>query len=132
MDWVSWLLSCVGVIGLIFFLFYALKKLTKKVSVTSGSKLRVLDRVSLGRDSMLLVISVAGKLMLIGVTPQRVEKLCDLEQSEEDYLSGAQAQDFRSVLADLLWKKPQEDSADTQESSSESENNDTDTDSIGH
>lgn len=75
MDWITWLLSFLGVIGLIFLLFYALKKLNKRVSVGSGSRLRVLDRVSLGKDGMLLVVSAAGKLMLIGVTPQRVEKL---------------------------------------------------------
>lgn len=117
MNWVSWLLSFIGVIGLIFLLFYALKKLGKKVSVTSGSKLRVLDRVSLGRDGMLLVVCVAGKLMLIGATPQRVEKLCDLEQTEEEYFSGKeQEQDFKSVLASVLWKKPLNGSAGSETS----------------
>lgn len=130
MDWISWLLSLIGVIGLIFLLFYALKKLNKKVNVTSGSKLRVLDRVSLGRDGMLLVISVTGKLMLIGVTPQRVEKLCDLEQSEEEYISGTQEQDFKSVLASVLWKKPQ--TGNGSDNSDGDKPTDTDTDNIRH
>lgn len=107
MDWIVWIFSLLGVLGLIFLLFYALKKLNKSVSVGTGSKLRVLDRVNLGRDGMLLVVSVDGKLMLIGVTPQRVEKLCDLESTEEEYLKGSEAQDFKSVLASVLWKKPQ-------------------------
>lgn len=130
MDWISWLLSFIGVIGLILLLFYALKKLSKSVNVASGSKLRVLDRVSLGRDGMLLVISVTGKLMLIGVTPQRVEKLCDLDQTEEEYLSGLEGQNFKSVLASVLWKKPQtEDTAD----GSEGDNTpDTETDKAEH
>lgn len=125
MDWFSWLLSFIGVIGLIFLLFYAFKKLNKRVSVASGSKLRVLDRVNLGRDGMLLVVSVTGKLMLIGVTPQRVEKLCDLEQTEEEYLSGSREQDFKSVLASVLWKKPQEENG-----GGAPENPDSDTDRI--
>ncbi|MDE6580383.1 MAG: flagellar biosynthetic protein FliO [Ruminiclostridium sp.] len=75
MDWLQWLLSFIGVIGLIFFLFYALRKLNKGISVKSGSRLRVLDRVSIGRDSMLLVVSVCGKVILLGVTSQRIEKL---------------------------------------------------------
>lgn len=107
MDWIVWFLSLLGVLGLIVLLFYALKKLNKRVSIGTGSKLRVLDRVNLGRDGMLLVVSVDGKLMLIGVTPQRVEKLCDLESTEEEYLSGGETQDFKSVLASVLWKKPQ-------------------------
>lgn len=130
MDWISWLLSLIGVIGLIFLLFYALKKLNKKVNVTSGSKLRVLDRVSLGRDGMLLVISVTGKLMLIGVTPQRVEKLCDLEQTEEEYISGTQEQDFKSVLASVLWKKQQ--TGNGSDNSDGDKSTDTETDNIRH
>ncbi len=108
MDWLTWLLSFIGVIGLIFLLFWAMKKLNKRVSIGSGSRLRVLDRVSLGKDGMLLVISAAGKLMLIGVTPQRVEKLCDLDQTEEDYLSALSEnnpKDFKSALYSVLFKK---------------------------
>lgn len=110
MDWVQWLLSFIGVLGLIFFLFYALKKLNKGISVKSGNRLRVLDRVSLGRDGMLLIVSVCGKLMLLGVTAHRVEKLCDLDISEEEYSASLQQQgiDFKSVLSSALNKKEQE------------------------
>lgn len=107
MDWLQWLLSFIGVLGLIFFLFYALKKLNKGVSVKSGNRLRVLDRVNLGRDGMLLVVSVCGKLMLLGATSSRVEKLCDLDITEEEY-SIQQSGDFKSVLSSVLGKNRQE------------------------
>lgn len=127
MDWIVWIFSLLGVLGLIFLLFYALKKLNKSVSIGTGSKLRVLDRVNLGRDGMLLVVSVDGKLMLIGVTPQRVEKLCDLESTEEEYLKGSEAQDFKSVLASVLWKKPQsEQGKNDTDPQSEQDNDDAD------
>lgn len=122
MDWFVWFLSFLGVLGLIVVMFYALRKLNKKVSIGAGSKLRVLDRVNIGRDGMLLVISVDGKLMLIGATAQRVEKLCDLDSSEEDYLSGAQTQDFKSVLASVLWKKPQQENEKSGGTSADTEN----------
>lgn len=105
LDWVVWLFSFLGVLGLIFLLFYALKKLNKSVNISSGSKLRVIDRVNLGKDGMLLVVSVDKKLMLIGATTQRVEKLCDLETTEEEYLSGNSGQDFKTVLSSVIWKK---------------------------
>lgn len=111
MDWIVWLCSFLGVLGLIVLLFYALKKLNRRVSIGTGSKLRVLDRVNLGRDGMLLVISVNGKLMLVGSTPQRIEKLCDLDMTEEEYSSLEDAPDFRSVFA-ALWKKPQQESSE--------------------
>lgn len=107
MDWLQWLLSFIGVLGLIFFLFYALKKLNKGVSVKSGNRLRVLDRVNLGRDGMLLVVSICGKLMLLGATSSRVEKLCDLDITEEEY-GIQQSGDFKSVLSSVLGKNRQE------------------------
>ena len=108
MDWLQWLLSFIGVIGLIFFLFYALRKLNKGISVKSGSRLRVLDRVSIGRDSMMLVVSVCGKVMLLGVTSQRMEKLCDLDITEKEYLDMEQTPDFKSVLASAFFKRQEQ------------------------
>lgn len=107
MEWLQWLLSFIGVLGLIFFLFYALKKLNKGISVKSGNRLRVLDRVNLGRDGMLLVVSVCGKLMLLGATVNRIEKLCDLDITEEEY-NIQQSADFKSVLSSVLGKSRQE------------------------
>lgn len=125
MDWIVWLCSFLGVLGLIVLLFYALKKFNRRVSIGTGSKLRVLDRVNLGRDGMLLVISVNGKLMLVGSTPQRIEKLCDLDMTEEEYSSLEDAPDFKSVFA-ALWKKPQQESSekdDTEDKGSEQTDN---------
>ena len=107
MDWLQWLLSFIGVLGLIFFPFYALKKLNNGINVKSGKRLRVLDRVNLGRDGMLLVVSVCGKLMLLGATSSRVEKLCDLDVTEEEY-STQQSTDFRSVLSSVTGKNRRE------------------------
>ena len=107
MDWLQWLLSFIGVLGLIFFLFYALKKLNNGINVKSGNRLRVLDRVNLGRDGMLLVVSVCGKLMLLGATSGRVEKLCDLDVTEEEY-SAQQSTDFRFVLSSVTGKNRRE------------------------
>lgn len=121
MDWLQWLLSFIGVLGLIFFLFYALKKLNKGISVKSGNRLRILDRVNLGRDGMLLVVSVCGKLMLLGVTSGRVEKLCDLDITEEEY-GTQQSGDFKSVLSSVLGKNKQEYRQDRQQEKSGEEN----------
>ena len=107
MDWIQWLLSFIGVLGLIAVLFYALKKLNKRIS-TAGGRLKVLDRVSIGRDGMLLVVSVCGKVMLVGVTSQRIERLCDLDVTEEEYSADRQAADFASVFSAMMGKKTQQ------------------------
>ena len=98
MNWIQWLLSFIGVLGLIFVLFYALRKLNKRVTV-SGGRLKVLDRISIGRDGMLLVVSVCGSVMLVGVTSQRIEKLCDLDVTEEEYSANRENTDFMSVFS---------------------------------
>lgn len=97
LDWIQWLLSFIGVLGLIFVLFYFLKKLNKRIS-TGGGRLKVLDRISIGRDGMLLVVSVCGKVMLVGVTSQRIDRLCDLDITEEEYSAERQSTDFASVF----------------------------------
>ena len=107
MDWIQWLLSFIGVLGLIAVLFYALQKLNKRIS-TAGGRLKVLDRISIGRDGMLLVVSVCGKVMLVGVTSQRIEKLCDLEITEEEYSADRQGADFASVFSAMVGKKAQQ------------------------
>lgn len=103
MDWLRTVLSLIGVVGLIILLFYALQKLNKAKRITSGGKMHILDRVNLGRDGMLLVVSVCGRLMLIGAGSGRIEKLCDLDMTEEEYFpdSGQSAPDFRTILGNM-------------------------------
>ena len=107
MDWIQWLLSFIGVLGLMAVLFYALRRLNKRIS-TGGGRLRVLDRIRIGRDGMLLVVSVCGKVMLVGVTSQRIERLCDLDITEEEYTADRQNGDFMSVFSAMMSKKTQQ------------------------
>jgi flagellar biogenesis protein FliO len=88
MQYLQMIISLLGVLGLIFLLFFALRMFNRRIS-TSGGRLRVIDRASLGRDSMLLVVAVGGKLILVGVSAQRVEKISDLDVSEEEYIESA-------------------------------------------
>ena len=57
MDILWVVFSLIGVLGLFFVLIYALRKLNRGISVMSGGKMRIIDRVSVGRDGMLLVVS---------------------------------------------------------------------------
>ena len=107
MDWLQLILSLIGVIGLILMLFYALRKFNNRVSVGDGNRMRVIDRINLGRDGMMLVVSVCGRLMLVGVTAQRIEKICDLDITEGEYFpagNGHPQQDFKTILANVLGK----------------------------
>jgi len=85
------ILSLAGVLGLFFILVYATKKLNSGLGFVNGSRMKVLDRVSLGRDGMLVVVCVGGKLMLIGTSGQHIEKLADIDMTPEEYMASGGA-----------------------------------------
>jgi len=96
-----------GVIGLIIFMYWLMRKVNKQMRTASGSRLRILDRAITGRDSSLLVISVSGRLMLVGVSTGRMEKLCDLDITEEEYFTSVDGEDkpaikFSDVLSNFM------------------------------
>ena len=107
MNFLQVVISLIGVIGLIFLLFYLLMKVNKFSRVTGGSKLKIIDKANTGRDSSLLVVSVGGKLMLIGVSAGKIKKICDLDFSEEDYFKPvddniAPGMNFSDILSNIL------------------------------
>ena len=90
------ILSLAGVLGLFFILVYAMKKLNTGVGYVNGNRMKVIDRVSLGRDGMLAVVSVGGRLILIGVSGQHIEKISDIDMTPEEY--NAQTPETRSGM----------------------------------
>lgn len=105
------ILSLVGVILLILVTYYCAKWLNKRTTVTSSRNLRVVERINLGPDKMILLICVCGKYMLIGVSSQHVEKLCDLDEQTSAMLESQLAQEkpaagnFSAQLAAILSSK---------------------------
>jgi flagellar biosynthetic protein FliO len=105
-------LSLVGVLGLFFILVYATKRLNSGIGYVNGNRMKIVDRVSLGRDGMLVVVSVAGKLMLFGVTGQHIEKLADIDMTPEEYSertsspeNNGNTMSFASAFAEVIRKK---------------------------
>ena len=64
-----------------------LRKVNKGILSVSGKRLKVLDRASLGGEKSVVVVSVAGKCMVLGVTAGRIDKIEDLSITEEEYMS---------------------------------------------
>lgn len=114
MDLIWVIFSLIGILGLFFLLIYGLNKLNKKIGVISGSKMRILDRVTIGRDGMIFVVSVGGKLMLLSATSQHIEKICDLDMTAEEYTAqlredSQQLQNnFAAVFASVMKRNKEE------------------------
>ena len=92
------ILSLAGVLGLFFILVYAMKKFNSGIGYVNGNRMKVIDRVSLGRDGMLAVVSVGGKLILIGVSGQHIEKISDIDMTPEEYNAQQQTPESRSGM----------------------------------
>lgn len=107
---VQFVCALVGVIALIFLFFWVLRKVNKGILTTGGKRLKVLDRASLGGEKSVVVVSVAGKCMVLGVTAGRIDKIEDLSLTEEEYLSQlypegeAQQDGFFAAFSDALAK----------------------------
>ncbi len=107
---VQFVCALVGVIALIFLFFWVLRKVNKGILTTGGKRLKVLDRATLGGEKSVVVVSVAGKCMVLGVTAGRIDKIEDLSLTEEEYLSQlypegeAQQDGFFAAFSDALAK----------------------------
>ncbi len=111
MQYFQMIMALVGVLAIVFLLFWLMQKLNKRVTVGSTRNMKIIERINLGPDKMLLLISVCGKCMVLGVTANRAEKICDIDESEEELLSqmnqeSAETSDsFKSVMEKMLNRK---------------------------
>ena len=101
----TFIVSFLGVIGLIFLTYYASRWLNKRFSFSSSRKIRVIERASLAQDKSLVVVRVGKKSLLLGVTPQHIENICELDSEDmAEILSDEPAQGGTPSFLDNLKK----------------------------
>lgn len=92
--------ALLGVIGLLFLTFYAYKWLNKhRMSGGFGynnRSIKIVEYVSIAQDKQLMIVTVGSKKMLLGVTPNAVTKVCDLD--DEDIVPENKSDDEDSGL----------------------------------
>lgn len=107
------IMALIGVLALVLLIFWLMKKWNARVAVYDSKNMKILERVSLGPDKMVLLVSVCGRCMVLGVTSGHIEKICDIEQTEQE-LAERRAQNgenpsfgesFKTVLGNMLKKK---------------------------
>lgn len=78
--------SLLGVIGLIFLVYYGTRWLNKKFRSTGWNGLergiKIIDCIGVAQDKQLLVVKVGKKGMLLGVAPNSITKLCDIDDDD--------------------------------------------------
>lgn len=78
-DWSSWALSSLLVIGLLLVLGQVLRRL-KLPAFCGNRQLRVISSLALGHKEKLVVVQVGEEQWLLGITPQNINHLGKLEQ----------------------------------------------------
>lgn len=75
----STLFALILVIGIIFGVYWFMKKIPMQGRFTTGKYLRVVDRVMLSTDQSLLIAEVNGKYYLLGASSHGINLLDQLE-----------------------------------------------------
>ncbi len=109
MEYFQMIMALIGVLALVFGLFWLMKKLNKHVMVADSRNMKILERINLGPDKMLLLVSVCGKCMVLGVTSNHAEKICDIDISEEELTQSDEGnptfgESFKTVLGNMMSK----------------------------
>ncbi len=108
LDAVVWILVLLVSFALVVVCaYYATRLLGKRYGIqNSGSgRIAILDRTFVGQDRQILIVEVADKTMLIGVTANHIEKLCDLDPDQLPSLpEKPQDVTFKGLLDGMLKK----------------------------
>lgn len=101
---VKLILYFIVLIAILFMAYYT----TKFVGNGMGRKqdsgsVRILERTAVARDSFLLVVEIQGSVMVLGVSPAGIQKICDLENYEP--LKKEDSAAFSSIFAKRLKDK---------------------------
>ena len=112
MEYFQMIMALLGVLALVYMIYWAMKKLNRRVPLSASKKMKNLERINLGPNNMLLLVSVCGKCMVLGVTNGRVEKVHELEETEEELMKKDEnggnptfKESFKIVFKDMLNKK---------------------------
>lgn len=104
-------MSIIGTLVLIVLIlvltYFASRWYARRMGVSGGGRLvKILDRTSLGQSSSLIVVQVAEKYFLIGVSEKNMQMLCELEDFAQ-YIDGhppadSPAASFKDLLNGLM------------------------------
>ncbi|MCH5193180.1 MAG: flagellar biosynthetic protein FliO [Oscillospiraceae bacterium] len=98
--------ALLGVIGLMILGFYAARWLNKRFNIggfsTSGQRtVKIIEYTGIAQDKQLMIVSVGKKIMLLGVTPTSVNKICDLDEEDLAVPDGEDAESGSGFMQSL-------------------------------
>jgi flagellar biosynthetic protein FliO len=103
-DIVSIFVTLILFIAVIFLAIYSTKFIGKRFAVSMGGKnMKIIERIALGPDKMILLVKVAEKVMVVGVTTGQMTTLAEIDpETIEIEPEIAPKYDFKSILDNVL------------------------------
>lgn len=97
----SILFSLIMMVAVLFAAYYTTRWLGSKTAGGRGSSnIKILDRLLLSQDKTLVILDVAGQCMLLGITQQSIQKICDLDAGRLQPSSGTEP--FPTIFLEAL------------------------------
>ena len=101
------LLGTIGILVLVMFLAYRFTKIMKKRSSGEsmhGGYIEIVERVMIGPERSIIIVRLKDKLLLLGVTPNHIEKLDELDPEMYTNVQAAHqgTENFSSLLREVI------------------------------
>lgn len=103
----SVILLLLGFVFVLVMAYWVTRQVGKRYGggLLDTGRIKVLERMPLSQDRMLCIVQVAGKTLLVGITPHSMDTLCELDGDALPPLEPApQAGSFKDVLGAMLSK----------------------------
>lgn len=90
-------------VAVLLLAWFLLRWLTKRMPAQAGSRhIKLLDRVAVAPDKCLVLVRVAEKTMLVGMSSHAIEKLCDIEDPEGALDAQPDPAAFKTMFAERM------------------------------
>lgn len=100
------LTTLAALVAVLLAAWFILRWMGRKMPGQTGSRhIKVLDRVTVSQNQGLLLVSVGGKIMLIGFSDGAVQKLCDVDESALEADAPIQQPGFSSLLQTFMQRR---------------------------
>ena len=103
------MIAALGVVlGMLLLLMYGMRKLSgQRIGMTGGKRIQVLENHYMGVKKSISLVRVPGKVLVLGITGDRINLLDTLDESIEDERVGQAMPDgdpksFAPLLTDQL------------------------------
>lgn len=98
--------------AILYLAYLTTKFIGKKYSISSGmsgKNLKIIDSLSLAPDKVLMIVKAGGKTVLVGLSRDHMEYICDVDENEltipEESAAAPFSSDFIGAFKNVLSEK---------------------------